>query len=222
MASSYPSKAEHNFICFAKTCVDFIKLPLSDILVNQIKPEKLYNEIKSCVFLLNGKSKLSPNQLKICYFPPPVLPDYSKFDVTLLYTLIRNLCPSLKPTQDWGIEPQAKDTKIGDDIERLRLLRNSYAHGSSAEISDTDFDDIWKNVKPIIRRVQTFLQKFNIYELELTKIENCRFGYDDRNKYMLLLEATLNLWNQAEKRGKLETQINSLVIIKLLKYLRTG
>lgn len=198
MASSYPSKAEHNFICFAKTCVEFIKLPLRDILINQIKPEELYKEIKLCDTLLTGKRKLCPNQHKMCFFPPPILPDYNKFDVTLLYTLIRNLCPSVKPTQGWGVEPKAKDTKIGDDIERLRLFRNSYAHGSSAEISDTEFDDIWKNVKSIIQRVQIFLQDFDIYEPELKELENCRFGYGDREKYMQLLEATLHLWNQTE------------------------
>lgn len=122
MASLYPSKTEHNFICFAKTCVEFIKLPLRDILINQIKPEELYKEIKLCDTLLTGKRKLGPNQHKMCFFPP-ILPDYNKFDVTLLYTLIRNLCPSVKPTQGWGVEPKAKDTKIGDDIERLRLFK---------------------------------------------------------------------------------------------------
>lgn len=202
MASSYPSKTEHNFICFAKTCVEFIKLPLRDILINQIKPEELYKEIKLCDTLLTGKRKLGPNQHKMCFFPPPILPDYNKFDVTLLYTLIRNLCPSVKPTQGWGVEPKAKDTKIGDDIERLRLFRNSYAHGTSAEISDTEFDDIWKNVKSIIQRVQIFLQDFDIYEPELKELENCRFGYGDREKYMQLLEATLHLWNQTENMGK--------------------
>lgn len=202
MASLYLSKTKHNFICFAKTCVEFIKLPLRDILINQIRPEELYKQIQLCATLLTGKRKLTPNQQKICFIRPPDSPDYNNFDVTLLYTLIRNLCPSLKPTQGWGVEPKAKDKQIGDDIERLRLLRNSYAHGSSAEISDKEFKDIWRNVKTIIQRAQTFLQKFDIYELELKELEDCIYGYDDQERYMRLLETTIHLWNQIENMGK--------------------
>lgn len=137
MASVSLSKTGHNFICFAKVCVDIIKLPLIDILTQIVMPAEMYKTISNST-LTSGKNKLNPAQKKLCYFPPPVLPDYSKFDVTLLYTLIRNLHPSSlrKPTRGWGSEPRNNDITIGDDIERLRLLRNyHYGHaGSSATL----------------------------------------------------------------------------------------
>lgn len=194
MTSTYLSKAENNFTCFAKTCVDFIKLPLIDLLTNLIKPVDLHNEILKSSTLKIGKNKLRPNQLQICDILPPDVPDYHTFDVTILYTLIRNLCPSLKPTKGWGIDPDARDTKIGDDIERLRLLRNNcFAHAYSTEIPDQEFEDLWKNVKSVIQRVQTFTKSWsNIdYEQELTKIEGLRFGYEDQQRYKQFFEATL-------------------------------
>lgn len=205
MASYDLSKAEQNFTCIAKACIDFIKLPLIDILTDHVKPVDLYSKIKCSSVLISGKKKLRPDQLKLCFHPPPLLPDYSKFDVTLLYTLIRNLCPSLTPTQGWGSEPNNTDKKIGDDIERLRLFRNNfYAHADSTEISDSDFNNLWKNLQSVIQRIEIYTKTWSTtnYEQELLRIKSCRFGYDDRDKYKLLLEATLNV-SKSEKLGKI-------------------
>lgn len=135
MASSSSSKDKHNFQCFTEANLELTKLPLVDILDSQIKPVDLFLKIRS--LLLSGRNTLRTEQLKLCYLPPPNLPDYKTFDVTLLYTLIRNLCTGLEPTRGWGKEPGPSDTQIGDDIERLRLFRNKhFAHLSSAAIPD--------------------------------------------------------------------------------------
>lgn len=153
MATNDLSKAGHNFTCFAKVCVDLMKLPLIDVLKFFIKPQDLHTNIQNSS-LTTGKNKLRQDQLKICFIPPPGKPNYNDFDVTLLYTLTRNLCPLLTPTQGWGIEPRTTDTLIGDDIERLRLFRNNYyGHADSTEISDVEFEDLWKDVKSTIRRI---------------------------------------------------------------------
>lgn len=204
MASSELSKAGQNFTCCAKACIDVIKLPLVDILTDCVKPVDLYVEITSSSTLMQGKNKLRPDQLKLCFFPLPLLPDYSKFDVTLLYTLIRNLCPKLKPTSGWGVKPNSTNTKIGDDIERLRLIRNNtVAHASSAEISDNEFNNLWNDMQSVVQRIETFTKTWSTtnYEEELTRIKNCKFGYDDRDHYKLLLEAILILL-KSENIGK--------------------
>lgn len=204
MASNELSKAEQNFTCFAKVSVDFIKLPLIDILTDCVRPGDLYALIKGSSTLMSGRNKLHTHQLTICFFPPPLLPDYSKFDVTLLYTLIRNLCPSLAPTRGWGIEPNVMDTNIGDDIERLRLFRNNlYGHANSTEIPENEFKKILSNLKSVIQRIYTFTKKWSKYNYkeELSKIENLKFGYEDRNVYKSLLEVTLCLYKQLEYKG---------------------
>ena len=53
---------------------------------------------------------------------------YGGFDATLFYSLIRNLmCPSVAvPSNGWGKQPTSmSQTTIGDDVERMRELRNN-------------------------------------------------------------------------------------------------
>lgn len=194
--------SEHNFTCFAIACVDIIKLPLIDILTDCIKPKELCNEIKKSSSLSTGKNKLLPDQLKKCSVLPPGQPIYKEFDVSLLYTLIRNLCSSFKPTQGWGTEPKTTDMQDGDDIERLRLFRNNYyGHADSTKLPDGDFENLWKELKSVIKRLQTKTWSKTNYEEELKKVENQRFTSRDLEMYKSYLEVTLRLWKQAEGKG---------------------
>lgn len=196
--------SEHNFICFAIACVDLINLPLIDILTDCIKPEKLYSNLSNSSSLTTGKNKLRQEQLNICFIPPPKLPNYKDFDVSLLYTLIRNLCPSVKPTQGWGIEPIDSNTQVGDDIERLRLFRNTYyGHADSTIIPDDVFEDLWTGLKSVIQRLQIYTTNWRTtdYEETLAKIEGRRCTDEDREKYKLLLKAALYVFNNADGKG---------------------
>lgn len=200
-----PSKDQWNFDCVTVASVDFIKLPLKDILESLIKPVDLFIEIKSCPALLSGDHTLRQEQIKLCFIQPKAIPDYSKFDVTLLYTLIRNLCPSLKPTKGWGKAPAYADIKIGDDIERLRLFRNKYsAHADSSAISDAVFKDIWKNLNSAVNRIQKYMQKKkrNVdYVQDLMKIESSKFTKDRLESCKIILEGLLLIEKQTEKKG---------------------
>lgn len=197
MAFSPTSNDQRNFECVTVASVDFIKLPLKDILESLIQPVDLFKGINSCPALLSGKYKLRQDQLKLCFIQPKAIPDYSKFDVTLLYTLIRNLCPSLKPTKGWGKDPDDADIQIGDDIERLRLFRNNYhAHADSAAISDANFKDIWKNLKSVVHRIQKYMYNTgrNVnYEQELIKMESSKIAQDHLESCKLLLQALMNI-----------------------------
>lgn len=197
MASHVLSKEERNFYCFAIASVDLIKLPLIDILTECIKPVDLYAKINCTPGL-----KLRPYQKKLCCLKPPLLPDYREFDETLLYTLIKNLCPSLTPTRGWGIQPNATDTNIGDDIERLKLFRNIYyAHPESTKITDNKFREVWNNLKSLFQRIQTFTKSKYNYAEELSKIEKTSFGYEDLDMSKTVLETTINQWDQFESKG---------------------
>lgn len=201
MASS-SSKDKHNFQCVTEASLELIKLPLKDILRSQIKPEDLFLKIKSSL-LLSGKNKLRPDQQKLCYFPPPVLPDYSKFDVTLLYTLIRNLCPGLEPTRGWGNEPVPKDTQIGDDIERLRSFRNNnFAHLSSAAIPDDTFEDLWTTLKAVLNRLKLHSGCRRDYEQDLIEIKRSQFRNEIWEDYRNLWKVYLEIEKEENERGK--------------------
>lgn len=187
-----------NFQCVTVASVELIQLPLRDILARCIKPGDLFNKIRSCSSL----NKLRQDQLKICFLQPPLEPDYKAFDVSLLYTLLRNCCSLPSPSQGWGKEPKSTDTHLSDDIERLRLFRNNYyAHVNSAEISDVLFYDIWMNLKSVLKRIQSHMNCNVDYEQELIKIERYKITQYQFDTCRLLLDAYVNLQTQTSDRG---------------------
>ncbi|XP_065922710.1 uncharacterized protein [Magallana gigas] len=183
MTSTTLSQTQLNFARFSIVSIDINKLPLKDILTIFIQPTDLDQAIQNCDPLLKGKYKLNPDQRNTCCNTSPNPPDYSTFDITLLYRLIRNLCPSLEPTNKWGNKPASNDLDVGDDIERIRYLRNSIvAHSASAEISDDKFKDLWSDVKCIIQRCQQYTTSkgcTNDYNKMLIDLERKTFTFDE-------------------------------------------
>lgn len=140
-------KDKLNYAWTTILCVDVLKLPLKDILKSYVKPEDLSSRIQGI--------SLSPEQRKAC--KKASRHQYSDFDITLLYELIKNLCTSLEKTNEWGIEPKAKDKKIGDDIERIRLFRNrNLGHAIKAQIHQNEFNNMWNNAENILQRMYNF------------------------------------------------------------------
>lgn len=207
MASDLLTKEEQNFIRFVKARDDVMPLPLRDILDWQIKPKYLNSAIQSCPALISGEHSLDSYQRSLTKQK-----DYSNFDVSLLYKLIRNLCPVLKPTQRWGIKPKVSDTTTGDDIERIRFFRNEFGHSNSASIPDGEFKTRWTDLKFVVERLQKALSKNGYiadYKKKLKSIEELDFGDEPREKYkaFLVFEYVYNQLQQENDRGKLYFRI---------------
>lgn len=200
MAQTTLSKLQENYICLAIICVDHLKMPLIDILNHYISASDLYTKIDSSS--LNSEKKVELNQKIKRYVKSPGIPDYSKFDVSMLYTLIRNLCP-LKPTGKWGEEPSAADTLLGDDIERVRRFRNRvFAHANSAQTPDSEFQNHWTYIKNVLNRIQKNRVCKNDYGQHLASLERRLLNSEDLEKYKLLLEATMHVFKEREDMGK--------------------
>lgn len=85
---------------------------LQDLLLREISPSQLFNKVKQ-----NSKH-LRPDQIVL--ISNAKTRGYKEFDITLLYTLLRNFCPNIQlPTQGWGMSnmPAHGETTEGDDIE---------------------------------------------------------------------------------------------------------
>ena len=109
---------------------------------------------------------------------------YNDFDITLLYTLLRNVCSNLgdpsvsnlpPPSQGWGSEPRSTDITLSDDIERIRILRNGiFAHLPRAQLSQSEYNTYWNQLSDLCRRCTQngSLQRFGRdYEKDLKDIE---------------------------------------------------
>ena len=77
-------------------------------------------------------------------------------DISMLFTIFQKgniLTTSEKPTKGWKQE-QMKDkyVQLGDDIVRLKILRNKICHNPFASMTKNDFDSLVEEVRVIMSR----------------------------------------------------------------------
>ena len=75
------------------------------------------------------------------------------FDITLLVSLLRNICGLSAPAAVWNSPPSSTDTTKVADIVRIRIHRNEvFAHANRASVDDATFNSYWVSIKePLVR-----------------------------------------------------------------------
>ncbi|XP_062569028.1 uncharacterized protein LOC134231122 [Saccostrea cucullata] len=190
-----------------------------DVLEMEVPPGLVYNKVKLSSIYKN----IRPEQERRLIGAKT--DGYKEFDITLLYTLIRNICTKIpRPTKGWGgsTMPSVGEITIGDDVERIRMIRNTmFGHISSASTSQTDFDDTWSIITDICQRLQAYTNKdylsglSNIQsqaleeEFETTIIEKLREDY--KNNQSLLEKISSVEKDLQELKRKFEDKENTLV-----------
>lgn len=174
------------FSRIALTVIDSFPDILRDIIRSIISPSKLY---QMCI----------PHLRYFCTHQQSCLNDlhssnsYHTFDVTLIYKLLRQFSLVLPPTNGWGKAPDKQDTKLSDDIERIRDFRNQIVHRCSTKISKDEFDNYLNQFREIGKRMDLyFFQKTN-YEYIIIGHETCRMDTQMQIKYTNTLKELENL-----------------------------
>ncbi|KAL3859463.1 hypothetical protein ACJMK2_009683 [Sinanodonta woodiana] len=147
-----------NYARMCRIVVDVFRDILWQVLTNEILPADLPKKVQT------DKKKLGKLDLKIktwlCGISPlsTEIPIAVKFDVTSLYTLIRNLCSQVPaPSTQWGQTPPIGGTTLGDDIERVREFRNIlYGHATQAKIETADFNKLCIEIKDVASRFDAY------------------------------------------------------------------
>ncbi|XP_061195128.1 uncharacterized protein LOC133203347 [Saccostrea echinata] len=75
--------------------------------------------------------RLNDDQYALLFPADNSNPSSENFDVTMMYGMLRNLRKS-RPTKGWGKIPDACDTLLTDDVERIRFYRNKVGHATTA------------------------------------------------------------------------------------------
>ena len=129
---------------------------MRDILYHHVKPVNVMSYVLASRYYQNHL--LNTHQISILG-NASVRGDYSECDITLVYSLLRNLTPastSVRPTAGWGKQVSVRDTALGDDIERIRELRNTtYGHIASTSLSDNVYNDNMQLLNDICSRMDT-------------------------------------------------------------------
>lgn len=113
-----------NFARLSRLVIDLFARIMRDILIFYYpRPEDLQQKIKDT----NLQQKFKKDRDRILHRD-----SYEKCDVSLLYALIRYACEITPPTitnrrkMEWGGDciPSRDCTTLGDEIERIRIMRN--------------------------------------------------------------------------------------------------
>lgn len=96
----------------------------------------------------------------------------SDYDITDLYIGHRKLNKHI-PSNGWGgswHSIQKTDIAIGDDIERIRLIRNELRHSRTFELDDQRLNELTYITKDLLRRLNYHIKPTRLYMDELNAI----------------------------------------------------
>ncbi|XP_061195671.1 uncharacterized protein LOC133203890 [Saccostrea echinata] len=116
-----------------------------------------------------GQYKFVEEQLLILYPGDGSCPSSSKFDVTIMYKLLRNYGKDLpEPSQGWGKTPKIGDTKETDDLERIRYYRNKFSHATpkTSFMEKDEFQMYWMDLSQAVLRISNRELKADVDKLE--------------------------------------------------------
>ena len=96
-------------------------------------------------------------------------------DLTILYTLLRNICGIPKHQNGWGNIPTIGDISLAACIERIREEKNAIAsHSNIGEIDDIRFQDIWMKLQTDIVNIERVLIGGDMYERAVKLLFSCK------------------------------------------------
>ncbi|XP_061193746.1 uncharacterized protein LOC133201976 [Saccostrea echinata] len=176
MASGQDLGDQSRFAKLGMATNDVLNQAYRDILKIEVPPSDIENKVKASPCY----KRLRPEQEHL--LQDAKHSGYKHFDISLTYTLIRNICKKIpKPTNGkWGEDPAAGEVTVGDDIERIRSIRNSLtAHVSSASTPKSEFQNTWSIISDICQRLETFTGKK--YLDNLNKIQKLTLRGEDEN-----------------------------------------
>jgi hypothetical protein len=161
MALSKSEVDRTRFLKMTMVILEEVTPLLQHILYDQISPQQILSQVTRHHTVFKS---LRAEQLM--FVQNAKTDGYTKFDITLLYTLLRNLkCVKVTaPSHGWGTSqmPGTGDTTLGDDIERIRLIRNKVlGHTANPSMSEKEYRETISIIAMICKRMDKLLNTAN-------------------------------------------------------------
>ena len=170
-ASGQDLEGRSRFAKLGMATNDVLNQAYRDILESEVPPSDIENKVNSLSNKERKNLKLNPDQEDLLKKAKNT--GYKEFDISFTYKMIRNICLTIpKPSKGkWGEEPAAGEVTVGDDIERIRFIRNRLAaHVNSASTPQKEYDDTWSMMSDICQRLEAFTGKKYLAELNSIRI----------------------------------------------------
>ena len=120
---------------------------------------------------------------------------YKDMDISLLYILLRKI-GGIKPhSKGWGNTPDATDSSVSANIERIRMARNRCGHCTGG-MSQADFNQIWSEIRAAVVDLDKVLGNTNKYQEAVDFVRNDTMDPEtDRHYSDQLLEQMKDIEN---------------------------
>ena len=135
---------------------------LREVLLSRVPTgyHNIYQAINAKKRKLTSMKQLKKEQ-RALIFPDP-LDRYTgtvdQFDISLLYTLIRNISSVPRPVTGWDRCPDdnPRDRSLGANVERIRLCRNKTSgHSKDGKLDDQCFEVYWKEIAEMLDDIES-------------------------------------------------------------------
>ncbi|XP_062601738.1 uncharacterized protein LOC134263416 [Saccostrea cucullata] len=182
---------------------------LRDVLKKEISPGDLSKECKK--WFDDPANHTARNRFNKQYmdliFPLPAKQyggNYSDFDISLLYQLLRNISKMPPHTKGWGKDPDPGDRSVSANIERVRVLRNKYyGHINEFSITDSEFRQEWRNIHDIVVELEMTFGTTTAYQDAVKEIKTCSMDPENETKYIQKLTVIDELFEKIESLTEL-------------------
>ncbi|KAL3859339.1 hypothetical protein ACJMK2_009564 [Sinanodonta woodiana] len=212
--SSYASSLKTtNYARMCRIVVDVLRDILWQVLTNEILPVDLPQKVRTDKKKLRNLDLTLKTWLCGISSSSTEIPSAEKFDVTSLYTLIRNLCSQVPaPSTKWGQTPPAGGVTLGDDIERVREFRNTvYGHATQAKIENAEFNKLCIDIKDVVCRFDKyFCSKAMKCDFEC-EIDNILTYFMDKSLEDAYIEKMKEIANLADGLVVVTQQVGELM-----------
>ena len=161
MASATPAtpstKETTNYARLCRVLVDVGTCALRDCFDSICTPPTLHTVLaasKPALQSLRSRRIINATQWGKLFPAIPASVSSKHFDITLLMTLLRNICGLTHPQTGWDVLPATTDQSREADIARIKYFRNTvYAHAEHASVDDATFDTHWKEIRNTLVRL---------------------------------------------------------------------
>lgn len=173
-------------------CTDVLR----DVLAKEIHPSALSHDFKSFVAHSSKYRKLPFSKAQERLVSNG---DYSNFDISLLYFLLRYICSIPPHLKKWGNVPHPNDRTLSANIERIRIIRNESFMNSKISLSNSEFEEIWTNIFTAVQDIECYIGSSNIYQKTLMELKMCSMDPNHEENYILKFQGVDKLQNEITK-----------------------
>ncbi|XP_015774901.1 PREDICTED: uncharacterized protein LOC107353100 isoform X4 [Acropora digitifera] len=101
--------------------------------------------------ILSWRRALRQPQWDLLFPPGGATPDSKKFDITLLFLLLTNICKLSPPPSGWHTKPSASDASVEANLARIKFFRNElYGHVTTTGMDTPTFSALWQEISAVL------------------------------------------------------------------------